>query len=191
MKNMTVNTSKKPWFRTLIFFSWSLAMFVMGTNLSGQDGFTLSPFASAQAGEKTNPPIIRMGRERLSGNNLGEFKPYEPEYGDLIARGHDYFYSADEKMGIGVWQSKPGKITFENLPYDELMYVLDGSMVMIGVDGITETYSAGEGFIVPRGWSGTLEVPEGGVIKIWVSYEGGIKGKSGAAKKESTTNTKG
>jgi len=121
--------------------------------------------------------IIRLDRERLAGKKLGKFTPYEPEFGDLIARGHDYYYSKDGNFGIGVWESKPGTITYKELEYDELMYVLDGNMVMTDVNGKIESYGQGEGLVLPKGWSGTLTVPEGGVRKIWVSYMAGVKGE--------------
>jgi uncharacterized cupin superfamily protein len=111
----------------------------------------------------------------LSGNNLGEFAPYEPESGNLMARGHEYFYSTDGNFGLGVWESKPGETTYTDLEYDELMYVLDGAIVMTDEQGNSETYAAGEGVVLPKGYSGTLAVPEGGVRKIWVTYMGGKK----------------
>jgi uncharacterized cupin superfamily protein len=111
----------------------------------------------------------------LSGKNLGEFAPYEPEAGDLIARGHVYFDSEDGNLGIGVWESKPGEMTYTDLAYDELMYVLDGGLVLTDTQGNAETYGPGEGVVLPKGWSGTLAVPEGGLRKIWVSYMGGKK----------------
>ncbi len=169
---------------TLIHISvWSLMMIAVGI-FAGNTimeksipalGFTEINAASQHAGLKQ---IIRLDRERLGGKNLGKFKPYEPEFGDLVARGHDYFYSKDENFGIGVWESKPGKITYKNLEYDELMYVLEGSMVMTDENGKIDTVGPGEGLVLPTGWSGTLEVPEGGVRKIWVSYMAGVKGGS-------------
>ena len=121
---------------------------------------------------------IRLDQERLSGINLGEYAPYEPEMGTLVSHGYDYFYSKDGNFGTGVWESKPGIITYKDLEYDELMYVLDGSMIMTSDDGKVGTYGKGEGLILPKGWSGTLAVPEGGVRKIWVSYMAGTKGNS-------------
>jgi uncharacterized cupin superfamily protein len=168
----------RQWLAGALIFAWSVFIYTAGQNSIVSDVSLPAALGitSVQAADVTNPPIIRLDKERLSGENLGEFSPYEPEYGDLVAKGHDYFYSADEQLGIGVWESKPGAMTFTDLSYDELMYVIEGSMVMTGIDGVSATYSAGEGFILPRGWSGTLAVPEGGVRKIWVSYEGGKKG---------------
>ena len=151
------------------FAAWSIAMLLVG-GVAHELGLS-----RAQA--STSQHIVRLDRERLAGLNLGEFKPYEPEFGNLVARGHEYFYSEDGNLGIGVWESKPGEMTYTDLEYDELMYVLDGSIVMTNEHGLIETYGPGEGLVLPKGWTGTLAVPEGGVRKIWVSYMGGKKGQ--------------
>ena len=141
-------------------------------------GFYLWPLSAFAVNEDLNQPsIVRIDSVRLGGTNLGMFKPYEPSRGDLIARGYDYFYSKDENLGIGVWESKPGRMVYDNLAYDEMMLVIDGQLVMTGQGGKPEIFNAGEGLVLPRGWSGILTVPEGGVRKIWVSYMGGVKGR--------------
>ena len=139
-------------------------------------GSVVHEFGFSQVQASTNQNIVRLDRERLAGMNLGEYEPYEPEFGDLVARGFEYFYSEDGNMGIGVWESKPGEMTYTDLEYDELMYVLDGAIVMTNEQGLVETFGPGEGLVLPKGWSGTLAVPEGGVRKIWVSYMAGGKG---------------
>jgi uncharacterized cupin superfamily protein len=163
------------------FLGWSVVMLIVG-GVAGdglpENAMHIFGISSSQANSQqaADSQIIRLDRERLGGKNLGEFSPYEPESGDLVARGHEYFYSEDERFGIGVWESKPGKMTYVDLEYDELMVVLDGSMVMTDEHGTTEVFGPGEGLVLPKGWSGTLAVPEGGVRKIWVSYMGGKKG---------------
>ena len=149
------------------FIGWSAAMVLLGS-ISPEFGISQSQAATAES-------LVRLDRDRLSGNNLGEFEPYEPEFGNLIARGHEYFYSKDGNFGIGVWESKPGETTYTDLEYDELMYVLDGAIVMTNEHGGTEKYGPGEGVVLPKGYTGTLAVPEGGVRKIWVTYMGGKK----------------
>jgi len=171
----------KPALGIIGFLGWSVVMLVVGSvtgNGLTEHAMHIFGVSSSQANspQTTDSQIIRLDRERLGGNNLGEFSPYEPESGDLVARGHEYFYSEDERFGIGVWESKPGKISYVDLGYDELMVVLDGSMVMTDEHGTTEVFGPGEGLVLPKGWSGTLAVPEGGVRKIWVSYMGGKKG---------------
>ena len=151
----------------IAFVGWSAAMVLVGS-ISPEFGFSQSQAATAYS-------LVRLDRDRLSGNNLGEFTPYEPEFGDLMARGHEYFYSEDGNFGIGVWESKPGKTNYTDLEYDELMYVLDGAIVMTDEQGNSTTYASGEGVVLPKGYTGTLGVPDGGVRKIWVTYMGGKK----------------
>ena len=165
----------RPALRPFIFLGWSAAMLLVGSLIgNGVAESTTNVLGISQSHANTlkpeGTPIVRLDRDRLEGNNLGEFAPYEPESGDLIARGYEYFYSEDENLGIGVWESKPGKMTYTDLEYDELMLVLDGSLVLTNEQGKTETFTQGEGLVLPRGWTGTLAVGEGGVRKIWVSY---------------------
>lgn len=181
----TVNFLNKSqgqvWLKVIGLLIWSIFMLLLGSLYNAQSSVekdsSIVKTADTVLTDKTDIKIIRLDRERLSGENLGDYSPYEADRGDLIARGHDYFYSLDNNLGIGVWESKSGKMTYVDLKYDELMFVLDGSLVMTNQQGKVETFSSGEGLILPKGWSGTLAVPEGGVRKIWVSYMGGIKGK--------------
>jgi uncharacterized cupin superfamily protein len=149
------------------FAGWSAAMVLVGS-ISPEFGISQSQAAMAE-------PLVRLDSNRLSGNNLGEFEPYDPESGNLMARGHEYFYSEDGNFGIGVWESKPGETTYTDLEYDELMYVLDGEIIMTDEQGNSSSYASGEGVVLPKGYNGTLAVPEGGVRKIWVTYMGGKK----------------
>lgn len=181
LKNLTLHQGKVK-LSILGFIAWSAVMVIFGSFAgkhmdtdSGQQALFKPVYAATLAAEVKQ--IIRLDNAHLSGKSLGEYAPYEPETGDLIARGYDSFYSDDENFGIGIWESKPGKITYTNLEYDELMYVLQGSMVMTNEQGKVVTVSVGEGVVLPKGWAGTLEVPEGGVRKIWVSYMGGKKGQ--------------
>ena len=70
--------------------------------------------------------------------------------GSPVQTGHEYFATDNGKITAGVWdctahQLKPG-------PYevDEFMIVLDGSILIEDDAGDTETYSAGESFILPK-----------------------------------------
>jgi len=151
----------------IVFLGWSIVMFLAGS--------ILSDFGISQTHAATAKSLVRLDRDRLSGNDLGEFTAYEPESGNLMARGHEYYYSEDGNFGIGVWESKPGEMTYTDLEYDELMYVLDGTIVLTDVQGDSETYGSGEGVLLPKGWTGNFAVAEGGVRKIWVTYMGGKK----------------
>ena len=88
--------------KVLAFFSWSMLMLMVGVVSQNSMGIT-NVYADGHA--RINPSIVRLDRERLDGENLGDFAHYEPDAGNLVARGHDYFYSADENFGIGVRES--------------------------------------------------------------------------------------
>ncbi len=147
----------------ILFVVWSVAMVFIGTILSDFE-FTKSHAAEANG-------LVRLDRERLGGEKLGKFEPYQPEHSNIDARGHSFFTSADGQFGLGVWEAKPGTLDIpEPYPVDELMYVLSGRIVLTDAQGHQEEYVAGEGVVLPKGWSGTFEVPEG-ARKIWVSYQ--------------------
>ena len=165
-----VNSDKKASRKTLPvmgLIAWSVAMILVG-GVSADLG--LSPLQAA-----TSSSLVRLDADRLAGKNLGEYEPYDPESGDLMARGHEFFYSEDGNFGLGVWESKPGKTTYVDLEYDELMYVLDGMLIMTDENGTVDKVGPGQGLVLPTGWNGTLAVPEGGVRKIWVTYMGDKK----------------
>ena len=148
----------------ILFVVWSAAMVLVGT--------TLSDFEITRSHAAETHDLVRLDRERLSGDKLGSFEPYYPERSNFDAHGHTFFTSADGQFGLGVWEAKPGTLDIpEPYPVDELMYVLSGKIVLTDAKGNREEYGPGEGVVLPKGWSGTFEVPEG-VRKIWVSYEG-------------------
>ena len=165
---MTLTNSCK----IVLLTMWSLCMLALGTNLDSDFVVNKSFAASDQS-----PDLVPLDKLQLAGENLGDFSPYLPDRGDLVARGDDFYYSQDENLGIGVWESKPGSMTYEDLKYDELMLVLEGQLIMTAAEGKPQYFNQGEGFILPMGWSGTLAVGEEGVRKIWVSYMGGVKGE--------------
>lgn len=149
------------------FTAWSVAMILVGS-VSADFGISRVQAAAASS-------LVKLDRDRLAGNNLGEYTPYEPDAGNLMARGHEFFYSEDGNFGLGVWESKPGETAYTDLQYDELMFVLDGGLVMTDEHGNIDEVGPGEGLVLPKGWTGTLAVPDGGVRKIWVTYMGGKK----------------
>ena len=77
--------------------------------------------------------------------------------------------TSDDKFGVDVWEVQPGQVPFADLGYDELFYILEGSISMTGTDGNEQTYAAGEGVILPSGWSGTARIPDNGarMVLMW------------------------
>ncbi len=75
------------------------------------------------------------------------------------------------KFFSGIWQSEPGKW---KIAYTEEEYcqILEGTSVLTDAAGLAVTVTAGESFVIPRGFTGTWEVLQT-TRKIYVIYESG------------------
>lgn len=73
------------------------------------------------------------------------------------------------KFFAGIWRSEPGKW---NISYteEEYCYMLEGTSIIAHTDGTSVTVTAGESFVIPRGFVGTWEVVET-TTKRFVIYE--------------------
>ncbi|MDG1858802.1 MAG: cupin domain-containing protein [Emcibacteraceae bacterium] len=129
-----------------------------------------SLFLSSSYAQETGMTQTRVGNNILSGEALGEFKPYEPENGNILARSHEFYQSENGQYATGIWEGKPGTMKIENAPYAEVMYIVEGSLAMGSQENTEITYTAGEGIVMPKGWSGNFTVNEGGVKMIWSNY---------------------
>ncbi len=161
---MRRNNSKT---RALGLVAWSVALVSAGA-IIGQLG-PVAPYAEAAAAAMS---AVEFDGAKLAGKGLGEYSPYYPDRSDFDARGHTFYQSADGKLTIGVWEATPGVLDVPD-PYavDEMMYVLQGKIVLTDTDGNASTHVPGDGVVLPKGWTGTFGVPDG-VRKIYVAYSG-------------------
>jgi uncharacterized cupin superfamily protein len=66
----------------------------------------------------------------------------------------------------------------EPFPYDEYVLVLRGEVILTSEDGSSQTFGTGDGFLVPKGWTGTWDMSEQYLEKIivettaWSAAEG-------------------
>ena len=159
--------SKRRSVLTLSFLVWCVAVLAIGM-IVGQVS------AVARYAEATGRAIsvVELDNAKLAGKELGAFHPYYPERSDFDARGHTFFESSDGNLSIGVWEATPGLLDVPD-PYDvdELMYVLEGRIILTDADGNVSTHEPGDGVVLPKGWTGTFGVPDG-VRKIYVTYGG-------------------
>jgi uncharacterized protein len=75
------------------------------------------------------------------------------------------------KFFAGIWQSEVGKWRIRYTE-EEYCHVLQGVSVISDAHGKAVTVSAGDRFVIPRGFTGTWEVVEP-TRKIYVIYEAG------------------
>ena len=69
----------------------------------------------------------------------------------------------------GTWQSEPGKWRI-HYTEEEFCQILEGVSVLTDAQGLEVVVSAGESFVIPRGFAGTWEVRET-TRKIYVIFE--------------------
>lgn len=109
----------------------------------------------------SNPPEV----ERSTPANVLSGKPE--------TRTRNYHTSASGNFFSGVWESTPGRWRVQYAE-DELCVLLSGRVVLADESGHSETFSAGDAFIIPAGFRGTWETVEP-VRKIYAIHEGGNK----------------
>jgi uncharacterized cupin superfamily protein len=81
------------------------------------------------------------------------------------------YSNSDRKFFTGIWQSDVGKWRIRYTE-EEYCHVLQGVSVITDSQGNAVTVSAGDRFLIPRGFVGTWEVVEP-TRKIYVIYEAG------------------
>jgi hypothetical protein len=102
----------------------------------------------------TDLTVIVFDRDGDPATGLQVWDPVDPEIvasGSPVQRGHTFFSSAGGRFSAGVWDCTP----YEELrgPYsvDEFMVLLEGSLDIENEDGSTQTFRAGDGFVIPKG----------------------------------------
>jgi len=82
-----------------------------------------------------------------------------------------HYTDPSKKFFSGIWHSEVGKWRI-HYTEEEYCQILEGTSVLTDAAGHAVTVSAGESFIIPRGFDGTWEVVEP-TKKIYVIYEAG------------------
>ena len=69
-------------------------------------------------------------------------------------------HSGDVLVRVGVWEAGMGKTVIENFPFTEYVLMISGSVIVTDRDGKSRKFSAGDTFVIPKGWSGDWDVQE-------------------------------
>jgi uncharacterized protein len=77
------------------------------------------------------------------------------------------FQDNSEQMLSGVWECTEGKWTADYASKNEFCHILSGKVVLTDEAGDSSTFSEGDSFVIPAGFSGTWEVVEP-VRKLYV-----------------------
>lgn len=69
-------------------------------------------------------------------------------------------HSGDTVVRVGVWEAGMGKIVINDFPFTEYVLMISGIVIVTDKDGVPRTFSAGDTFVIPKGWSGIWDVQE-------------------------------
>ena len=82
------------------------------------------------------------------GTYLGEKFTFEDKHAD------------DVLVRVGVWEAGMGKSVLKNFPFTEYVLMISGRVVVTEENGTSNTFEAGDTFVIPKGWSGTWDIKE-------------------------------
>ncbi len=80
--------------------------------------------------------------------------------GDPQERGRSFYADQTGQLDAGYWECGPNQHVYQDSPYDEFVYLLEGRVDVIDDEGQVETFKAGDSFIMPRGCQCTWAVKE-------------------------------
>ena len=108
-----------------------------------------------------------------SGVGEPEIEAIDPEKvvaGDPIATTENIYTNAAETFFSGVWSSNEGKWRI-SYGEDEFCVLLSGRVALTDAAGETQTFAAGDAFVIPAGFEGTWETLEP-VRKLYAICDG-------------------
>ncbi|KVS67661.1 cupin domain-containing protein [Burkholderia cepacia] len=73
---------------------------------------------------------------------------------------HRVFGGESRRYYGGVWEGEPGELNLPSYPYDEICIMISGRIALRDTAGNRKEFVKGQGFFVPRGFSGVWETLE-------------------------------
>ena len=117
--------------------------------------------------------IIRMNSDGPEGIGLEFWGNLESEKvleGEPVEKGYNYFTNSTGQLTSGVWEVTPCKSRIDAQPADEFCYIIKGTVTITDDDGNAETFTAGQCYVVPKGFPHIWHNTET-VRKIYVIFE--------------------
>ena len=107
-------------------------------------------FSSAYGEDAVIKPVL-IDKEALSGLGL------EPVTRAWASKDRELFAKTvyeGKRFNVVVMAGNTAKTRFENIDYDEFVYVMNGQVTLTEDDGTSQTFKTGDFFMVPKGFSG-------------------------------------
>ncbi|MEX0923312.1 MAG: cupin domain-containing protein [Rhodovibrionaceae bacterium] len=103
--------------------------------------------------------IIRIATGAAGEPEIAAIDPQKVISGEPIATTENVYANAAGNFFSGVWSSSEGKWRIAYAE-EEFCVLLSGRVALTDAEGRTETFSAGDAFVIPAGFEGTWETLE-------------------------------
>ena len=109
-------------------------------------------------------PIL-IERSYLDGEGLTKGDPSEfDEDEGVIQEGESIGYSTHTffqgRLTASVYETGPGTVRIDGLPYDEYIHILEGRLVLTPDGGKETEFKQGDSLLIPMGFRGSWHMPE-------------------------------
>ena len=128
-----------------------------------------SAFGSKRSAGEADPEVLPLLVDALREETLEALPPW-PE-GVVVAglNKHAQKVLHEGEVVAALYGADAARLTVgAPFPYDEYVLVLQGKVVLTSEDGSSQTFVMGEGFLVPKGWTGSWDMPDQYLEKIIV-----------------------
>lgn len=68
-------------------------------------------------------------------------------------------FKGDELVGA-IWKSEPGILRDVDYPFDQVVFVMDGELILVPDNGEKQHYTKGDVFLYPKGFTGLWKMPK-------------------------------
>ena len=121
----------------------------------------------------SSPHITRLIEESLLTSEPVEYLPAPEKIlsGNPRQRVWSHYTDTDQKFSVGIWECEPGAWRI-HYTEEEYCRVMTGRSRLTNADGVVREVTAGDEFVIPRGFEGVWEVIER-TRKVYVIYEAG------------------
>ncbi len=116
--------------------------------------------AIAAAPVQAAPGVLPLKVEELKLLKLDSIPPWPAE---MVLKGTNEHWQKVLHQGefvVTIYEAQPALIDISTpYPYDEFVLVLEGEVTLSATEGEKRTYRAGDSFVVPKGFTGTWNMP--------------------------------
>lgn len=82
-----------------------------------------------------------------------------PVHGARRPQAYTAYTDSTGQLTAGVWACDAGTLEIRNLPFDEVCFVIDGEVEVTDEQGVSQTFTVGDAFVLHKGFSGTWRMP--------------------------------